>query len=219
MSNRDVNGQRKSGGCGKRTILIVLGIFIFGVLAVVGGGIWYVRSLTLRYTTTTRLELPVVELEPAEQAEARATFQKLKTAFDQKSPLTVRLTPRQINGMLAVAGNGQPLRGKALVELRDGKCWVRTSVPMPADGPSWLRGRFVNGEFSLRPQVSPSGLEIHIEDAIVNGESLPPTLLEAFRKEDLMKQAIANPDAAPYARQLSRVELSDDTIAIQLNSR
>ena len=76
------------------------------------------------------------------------------------------------------------------------------------------KGRYFNGRISLKASLENGVLIVTLEDAEVNGESLPSEFIDSLRRENLAKDAYKDPKSAEFLRKFERLTIEKDKIIL-----
>ena len=98
------------------------------------------------------------------------------------------------------------------VTIADGEVSAQASIP--ADFFPGCKGRYFNGRISLKASLENGVLIVTLEDAEVNGESLPSEFIDSLRRENLAKDAYKDPKSAEFLRKFERLTIEKDKIIL-----
>jgi hypothetical protein len=179
--------QRGMGCLGKGCLLIIIFLILLGFAFVIG--FYYgTKPKQIPQVQTSEEEQKAVkarwdEFEGASRSEPVATTPTVAppspapdvTPVAEEAPIPsptpsnrIELTANDINQLIA---NSRRTRGKAYVSIDNDVAHVQVTIPLDKVG---FRGRFLNGEFSVRPSPdhNPRNLQITqmtgIPDGVVN---------------------------------------------------
>jgi hypothetical protein len=188
-------------------------IFLVGILAVVGSGIfgyYFVKGQVTKYTSDTPKELPTVEYPPEKVQEVTKRFETFKTTLEKgEKPEKLVLTADDINALIS---QNEQLRGKVFVRIENGK--VSADVSLPTDAFPLGKGRFFNGSVSANASLENGVLIVTLADAEVNGEKVPEEFMGPMRKENLAKDMYKDPDVAKRLGQFESLVIEGDQIIL-----
>jgi hypothetical protein len=200
-------------GCGCLVVLVLL--FLLAVLGVAGW--WWVRRAVNEYTEDAPVAIPVVALRPAEKAELDRRVERFATAMEPNrpkpadSPTSITLTKDELNALI---GEEPRLAGRAaLVRIADGGIEGRLSLPLDELGMDWLRGRFLNGEFVLRPEVRDGQVAVSLERLVAGGKPVPGAVLGVVR--EILERAVLDESTAARLRRIESIDADDDRITLK----
>jgi len=208
--------RRHRKGCLHWSLVGVIVLFVFG-LSVTISLLVYGRHLRNSLTDSAPAELAVVTLAKDEQKQVRQKYERFLSACQRKAVGRFEFSDRELNAILAVLPECGDLRGRVLVEIANGVPWVKASLPLDETGVSWLKGRYLNGEFRLvvRLDERSGELEVFIGDATVKGGSLPPWLLRRVQKFALTKGLANDRTWGPRIKQLATLDFDLDKLVIR----
>lgn len=121
------------------------------------------------------------------------------------------LTADEINALIA---NEDQLRGRVFVEINDGELFGKISIP--TDALPGGKGRFFNADGRFDVSMENGVLVVRLVGASVNGEDIPPTVMEGFANENLAKDFYKDPKNAEMLRRFESIEVVDDSIRLTL---
>ena len=155
-------------------------------------------------------ELPVVVYDDEELKGLHQQVESLKTAIEEKRPAdSLVLTADDINAMIA---QEEELRGKVFVRIDEGQ--VSGDLSIPLDEFPGMSGRYFNGSITMNVSLQDGVLVVTVDDASVNGESVPEQFMQGLRKQNLAAEAYKNTDAVKVLQRIERLEISGDTIVL-----
>jgi hypothetical protein len=151
-------------GCFAKSCLILAGLFVFLLLAIIGGTIYGVGYLKASYFPRTSIQLPANTSTEREQQLARDKWYSFERAARANMPAHIEMTADELNTLIASEPN---LRNKAYVTINDNIGHLRVSVPL--DDVSWLKGHYVNGECVVQSSLSGNPAGARITNVVING--------------------------------------------------
>ncbi len=194
-----------------------LGAIVFALIIVVALFFVYRVAVNrfLAFTDTKSTELPKVEMTAGESE----SLQKRVQGFSEdlkagKTPDVLRLSEKEINGMIATLPELQGLKDKVYVSIdknrvRGQVSWPLDKLPIPA-----LRNRYVNGEATFKVSLQGGVLIVTLDSLSVGGKSAPEEMMTAFRAENLAKDIYRDPKQAEFMQQLESVEVTDGGVSV-----
>lgn len=206
-----------------------LGVLIAGVvgvilLAMLSFTVYRVGSqLVAEYTATAPEPVPVVEL-PTERVEAiEARVEAFQDDARAGRAATIRLTPEEINGLIAADPN---LRGRVAIDIVDDQIEGRISLPLESLGlPSviygGLKGRFLNGDARFTPVLKPDGgVTVRIDALSVKGVPAPRELLDRLNEGEIEIHFDQDePRRGEFFRRVERIEVEDGALVLTSRPR
>jgi hypothetical protein len=194
------------GGC-----LIVILIMMIGAGTIGYIGYSYYMTQLNKYTSPQPAELPKFDVTPEEASAVQKRLEDFKAALDRnESPEALVLTAEDINTLI---NSNEELKGKLYVTIADGELSAEASIP--ADMVPGGKGRYFNGKVSLKASLENGVLIVTLDEAEVNGESLPNEILTPLRNENLAKDAYKDPKSAEFLRKFERLSIEDDKIILK----
>ena len=183
----------------------LLAILLAGLL-----GLHELRGMLDKYTENQPMPLPTVEMPSTElrQLEDRVDlFRDDVRAGRPASPLT--LSSREVNALIQHDADFKALQGKVYVAIEGTRLKAQISLPMQELGLPRFRGRYLNGTGVFKMSLRNGFLDVRAEDLTVKGKPVPPTYMDAIRKQNLAAGANDNPRASVGLNQLQNIELKD----------
>lgn len=204
-------------GCGK---YIAIGCISVLLLAAIGGfsaylGIkGFISGMTEKYTYTTPLELPSVDVSEDEAEavlERVATFTKALKQDGHPSPLM--LTSRDINILIDRHPDWTYMAGKVYVTIEDDRIHGQTSIPLDDFG-GMFKGRYLNGSAVFRLDMTAGRLLVFIDSVEIGGKALPEEVMSTLRATNLADDTNMDPDAAAILQKLDSITVRDGSLSI-----
>jgi hypothetical protein len=162
--------QRRTGCLGKGCLLIIC-VFVLLIAAFCIG-----MYAGLRYfvTSSTPREIPQVQVSETEEKAVRARWVEFETAGKSKQSTRIELTADDINQLIA---GSRKMRGKAFVSVENNVARVQVSIPLEKVG---FRGRFLNGEFTVRPAADRNPRNLEVTQVSLTGGAASEAVLKAL---------------------------------------
>lgn len=202
------NGPPKRGLWGGGVALLGLG-FLMLTAAGVGSYRIYQRQVT-KYTSDSARSLPVVTVSPEELQEIESRMEAVQSSDEQEGePEQLVLTAGDINALIS---QEQRLRGRVLVAIRNGQ--VEADVSLPTDGVPGAEGRYFNGLVIMAAALDDGELTVTMQQASVNGEPVPETIMALIRKQNFAKGVERNPELVQNLKRFDRLEIVEDKIIL-----
>lgn len=218
MNDQTVPPQKPKGrGCFFYGCLTMVVLF----LVVTIGGYFAVRaavnSFVAKYTDTTPMELPKVELSKAEMEELDkrlATFKEGVEA-DKTVPALV-LSADEINALIQ---RNEGMKNKVSIGFEDDQVKGKISLPLgelnaPIIG-RWLKGRYLNGTAGLKPTLQNGVLIVTLQSVEVNGQTIPADILASLKNRNLAEGFYSDPKTADVMSRLAGIEIKDGKVTIK----
>ncbi len=203
---------KKSRGC----LYGCLGAFGVMVLLVICGGFgiyFAISGQVKKYTAETAMELPKVEFTAEQMTELQDRLDTFKDALDDEAqpPQDLVLTADEINALI---NEEEQLRGRAYVEIKEGK--VTGDISVPTDRIPGGKGRFFNASATFDVTLENGVLVVTLADAEVKGERVPQEVIDGMSQENLAKDLYKDPKNAEMIRRFEKIEIQDDKIILKL---
>lgn len=217
---------RKSGcglggiGCGLGCLLAVgvcVALVIFGVVAAKN----YFGKMVEEYTATEYVPIETPQASPEQVASALEKFDSFSEGIGAGgSPVPLTLTGEELNLILWNHPNFSPVAGKANVAIEGDVLRSQVSVkfdemPLPegflADT---LKGKFFNGEVSLKLGMAAGQPALYLEGLAVNGNTVPDAFLSGLKSQNLLQDAAKNPEATAFFDRIEDLRVEDGKLII-----
>jgi hypothetical protein len=202
-------------GCITVLILFLLLLIIIGVVTYLG-----YRAVTgaiNEYTDTVPVKLPVVTRTDDEMKALHDKLKAFRVAMDSgKTSETLVLTADDINALI---DEKEEFRGTAYVSIDGEKITGKISFPLSKTQLPLVSGRYLNGTATFRISIK-DGTPILNADAIeVKGKPVPENAMQQLRDQNLMKDALNDPDARKFFKGVESLEVKDGKIIIKSHRR
>jgi len=162
--------QRKPGCLGKGCLLIICVV----VLLIAAFCIGMYAGLRYFVTSATPREIPQVQYSETEEKAVRARWVEFETAGRSKQATRLELAADDINQLIA---GSRKMRGKAYVSVENNVARVQVSIPLEKLG---FRGRFLNGEFTVRPGGDRNPKNLEVTQVSLTGGAASEAVLKAL---------------------------------------
>ena len=197
-------------GCITGAVLLAL---VLGALLL---GLHYVKKMVNRYTDTKPIELPTVQMPPAEMAQVKQRLEAFEQAVrEQHATKPLTLTADDINALIATGGDQQSFKGKVYVSLDGDQVKGELSVPLQDVGLSMLRGRYLNGTATFNLSFREGKLSLTPQTIQVKGEPLPEVYLREIRKQNLAFALTNDAGAAAVLKGLEEIQVKEGKLVIE----
>lgn len=205
----------KGRGCFFYGCIISLVLLLVGGLATFLVARHFIKSMIATYTDSAPKPLPSLEVSQPEieAVQARCTdfFAKLKT--NQPLP-PLALSAKEVNTLIAGTGKNA-MKDKLRVEIDGNQIKGQMSIPLGQAKLGMLRGRYLNGEFTLKLTWQDGVLGLRPESVMVHGKPLPGWMMNKVRGQDLAQNLMNNIDAANLLQNLESIVVTNDTVVFK----
>jgi len=186
-------------------------VLVGGVLAIVGLQ-WMVKSFVRDYSEAQAQVLPQVD-NPAQKVDVfTQNVIDFKRALDtQHTTGPLVLTDDDLNALIQ---KNDQIKNWLCCVIQSNQLAIRFSLPVGVLLKGQYPGRFLNGVAHLHVSLDESLLNIRVVSIEARGKSLPKLLVNFIRKQNLAKQANANPDFSQILPALDKIEIQDEKINI-----
>lgn len=196
------------GGCLTALLLMLVSLGAIGFFSY-----RYFQQQVAQYTSQQPRLLPVVEVSPEklQQLEIEVKqFQEMVEKGDTPEPLV--LSSDDLNALLS---QQEALRGRVFVTIEDGL--IQADVSFPTDAIPGAQGRFFNGSVGVDASLENGVLIVTLENAEVNGQDVPETIMSQLRKENLAKEAYKDPEVAKTLSKFKSLVIEGDKLILTPN--
>ncbi len=199
-----------------------LAAVVISIVAMIGGylAIRHVLNQALtKYTDTAPLVLPTVDATPAEADALLERVRVFKDALTAGNASPLVIGTRDLNTLIAFSPDFKDLKGKAYVSIEGDR--LRGQISLPLDQVPLLggRGRYLNGEASIKASLENGVLMVTLDALRVKGQDAPAELMAALRKENLARDVYRNADNARILSRLESITIQDGQLVIRPRSK
>jgi hypothetical protein len=208
--------ETRKGGCGK---YIAIGCGSLLLLAVIGGFFIYrgikgfISDVTAKYTETTPLELPSVDVSDEEAEAVLKGVSTFTEALEQQgAPAPLVLTSQDINILIHRHPDWKELAGKVHVTIKEDEIHGQISIPLD-NVADMFKGRYLNGSAVFRLGMAAERLLVFMDSTEVGDEPLPEELMKTLREKNLAEDINKKPDTDILQR-LDSIAVKDGALTI-----
>lgn len=123
------------------------------------------------------------------------------------------LTGDDVNVLICFHPDLAALREHARVSIEDDKLTSRLSIPLDGMMES-MKGRFLNGEATIRLSLAGGKLHAYIENLQAAGYSVPEPFMRELRKEDVFEDSRTDPEFDALINTLDKIEIEGGKLHI-----
>ena len=212
VSHPDIKSERGSAflwGCAG-----VIGFGLFIVIAIAVGLFVTAYQIREKFTDDTSIELPRVE---ASESVIEATIEKaddfLSKIDEGTATSDLVLTQEELNVLIQNHPKLEDLDGVVYLIIDDDTLTGQLSIPLyQIPG---FEGRYFNGVAEFDVIMENGELEVYVLDAEINGESVPDSLMDELRRENLADDSHgSDPDLKKIEEALSSIKITDGTVIL-----
>lgn len=164
---------QKRMGCFAKGCLTLVALVVLLAAAFVGGSYWAVRHLRDHYSAPASAPLPSNTLSSGQIEQVRSQWDAFTTASNQHRPARIELSADEVNALIA---SKPEWRGKGFVTIDGELGHVRLSIPIAEI--SWLKGRYLNAECTVRPAPSRRPEDAKISEIVLIGNRVSDQVLD-----------------------------------------
>lgn len=168
-----------------------------------------------KYTDTKPLPLPTVTMPQAEYDQLERHVDNFRDDLRAgRQAQTLELSSDQINALIAHDPDFKGLKDKVFVSVEGQQLKAQISLPMQELGLPRLKGRYLNGKGTFSLSLHNGILDVRAEELEVKGKPVPPTYMDAIRRQNLAAGANDNPRASVGLNQLQSIEFRDGKLIL-----
>jgi len=175
----------------------------------------FVRNQIADYTDAAPLKLPKVEMGETEFSQLKERVKSFGDAMEKAQPTEpLVLNERDLNALIANNPDAKELADKFYVSLDGDQVKGRVSFPLPNLG--WLgKGRYLNGEAAFNVSLENGVLIVTAREVRVKGRTLPDSIMDRIRQENLAKEVYKDPKNAEAIRKFDSLQVLDGRVIIK----
>lgn len=228
MSDQPVPAKQSKGrGCffyGCLTAVVLMLVVGIGGFLAVRYGLNKLAAFVERYTETTPMALPAVQMPAAEYEALNKRVTAFTDALNAQTAIPpLILTGDEINALIANHPGWKDLKGKVHVAIEADELKGQVSIPMDEfarlPGMSRLKGRYLNGSAALKVSFNNGTLFVTVQSLQVKGESPPEEIMSQLRAQNLAQNMHQDPKTAEVLRKIESIEIKDGRIAVKAKAR
>ena len=202
-------------GCIIASVLALLMAILIGILAFVGYRA--LSGLVNEYTATEPEQLPKVEMPAEKRQELKDRVEAFRKAVNEgKATEPLVLTGDDLNVLI---DDNAELKGTIFVKIEGDELKGRVSIPLDKLPLPMFKGRYLNGEASLKASFFDGELIVHMEEIEVKGKKPPEDAMKGFRQQNLAKDLFKDPENAKMLRKLESLEIKDGKIIVKVKAK
>jgi hypothetical protein len=168
---------REGMGCfGKGCLIaIVIGLFL---VAVVGGGGWYLYSKAVNlFTASQPIDVRVEEPSDAVSQAAEQKLNRLRAATSNNEEATIGFSAADLNALIARDPGFRGARNRARIAIADSVVIVDLSAPLDSAPLPKLKGRWLNGTAHFGFSFAQGQFVFDAKSILANGHDVPQEFL------------------------------------------
>jgi hypothetical protein len=216
---------RRSGcgwgaGCGIGCLLAVVAFFVIVIVAVVGVMKW-VESTVNTYTASSAVPVEAPLASPAQIDAAAEKFNSFAVGMNGGGqPVPLRLTGEELNLLLWNHPAFEAVAGKAKVAIEGDQLRSQVSISfndlnLPEGiATDLLKDKYFNGDVSLKLGMAAGRPSLYLENLSVNGTTIPEMFMSEVRSQNLLEEAMKNPDAMKLFEGIEEIRIENGELLI-----
>lgn len=199
-----------------------LTLVVLAILLLLGG------YFTARYMVNTAInnftddapivfeEIVITDAERADLKERVDEFNSAKGKTNQ--PVELVLSSDEINALIDDDPDKPELSDNFRINIEDGKLIAKASIPLEQFSDmfflSRLKDRHLNANVHVGVELEDGVAAIDIESAEVNGQPLPPEIIDALKKEMAFENLMNDPKVREKLDQIDSIRVEDGKLRI-----
>lgn len=215
--------EEKSGkgrGCLFYGCLGLVVLFVVGAVGLYFGTRFVLNKAVSIYTSTSPAALPKVTISDDEFS----VLQKRVADFSAvvKNPTnaaSLTLSSDEVNALIAKDPGFSAFNNKLHVAIEGNQLKGTVSWPLDELGISKLKGRYVNGMAGLKAALVNGQLIVNLDSLAVNGKTLPESVMQGLRAENLAKDLNKDPKKAEFIRKFENFEIKDGKLTLKVKGK
>ncbi|MEM9015442.1 MAG: hypothetical protein AAGC68_00415 [Verrucomicrobiota bacterium] len=207
-------------GCG----LGCLGVVVVGVILVfviLNFSKNKINEWVLGYTSSQPVQIEAPQLQQGEIDSAVTRFDSFSSALEAGTASeSLILSEDDINALLFHHPDFADAAGMTNVSIENDQLTSRVSIDLnsieiPIDFVAdAVRDKYFNGEVTLSIDMRAQRPALFIEELSVAGRPLPQELMEAFRSENLLKEAQSDPELKKFFDKISEIKIENNQLIV-----
>jgi len=213
--------NKKSGSGNSCFLYGCLSLVVLAIVVLLGGYLtvrYVVNTAIENFTDDAPIEFEQVVLSETEQADLKKrveTFNAAKGKTNQ--PVELTLTSDEINAL--VQDQEKPPELSAVqIQIEDNQLVARASIPLARFSSmpfmSRLKERHLNADVRLDVSLEDGVATIEVASAEVNGEPLPPEIIDELRQEGALDEALNDPKIREQLNKLDSIKIENGQLKI-----
>ncbi|MGH7967919.1 MAG: hypothetical protein ACREIC_04245 [Limisphaerales bacterium] len=188
------------------------------LVAILAAGLFGLHELRLmleKYTDNKPLPLPSVSMAQAEYDQLERRVDNFRDDLRAgRQAQTLELSSDQLNALIARDADFNALKDKVFVAIDGQQLKAQISLPLRELGLPRLKGRYLNGKGTFSLSLRNGILDVRADELEVKGRPVPPTYMDAIRRQNLATSANDNPRASVGLNQLQNIEIRDGKLLL-----
>lgn len=193
----------------------ILFAIVLGVVIIIGALSYSAYQTAKSYTAAAPMDIPVYEPTAEEEENVKEKVATLRDAINNKKSVEVVFTQNDINTVIATHEKAKELAGNFAVEIKGDVVKATGSLPLKKINSPLFKDRYINGTFSLKPNLKNGFLKLFPVDIEVNGEPLPADFMSKLRQQNIAKEINNDPEKAKVLEKFKSIIVKDGKIIVE----
>ena len=202
----------KKRGCFFYGCLSLVVLFLIGAVAAY---LAYrsIQRMALNLTETAPTQLERAELPPEEQAALERRVNAFGDALEHGTNVQeLVLNSAEINALLA---RKKKVADRIFVVIDEDRLTGKLSLPLWNIGPFRLKGRYLNGEATLKASLENGALIVKVDEVRVKGKPLPDPIMSGLKEQNLAADLQSDAETAERMRRFDSITITNGTVVLK----
>ena len=193
------------------------------ITLLIGGLLAYLAFVKVKEAAVSLLDKfsstsPVVfSAPPADQATIDSVLKRFddftEAMKEGRDVAPLALSGEEINLLINYHPEWKELAGHTSVSIDEDKLRCQVSVPLDSLNP-FLKGRYFNGDATIRLGLADGKLETYVDDLRVGGKPLPPEVMTELKSANLFQDQHRNPELEELTRSIEAIRIENGRLII-----
>ncbi len=223
---RLANPPKQGRSCWFHGCLAVVIIGLLGGAFVGLSGWWLYKqadSMVKEFTSDQPEKLPEIEYTREEIEALDKRIESFSQSLTNDAPAEVlEFTAEEVNKLIAARSGLSNGKNPFHVSIEGDKIRTRLSLPLDLIAEhiqieavkNRLKGRYINGEGSLKISLTDGKLEAYLDDFSVNGKDAPEEIMAEIRAQNMAEDAQLSPKERAALARFERIEIRDGKLIV-----
>ena len=178
------------------------------------------KQVIQRYTDSSPMTLPAVEISAEEAAAAQQQWKAFQSALDAGTPAEpLVLGGKEINALITAAPDFAMLKDRVHISIDGDQVKGQISYPLDELPLPWFarmaRGRYLNGSAGLSASMTNGALLVTIQSLEVKGEAVPEQFMAGLRQQNLAQNVYKDANSMAALRKIESIAIKDGKLEIK----
>jgi len=181
----------------------------------------WVESTVSTYTATAAVPVQAPVASPSDIEAAKTKFDAFAQGMNQGgTPVPLRLTGEELNLLLWNHPAFSAVSGKANASIEGDQLHSQVSIGFNdlnlPEGyvADLLKDKYLNGDVTLKLGMAVGRPFLYLENLSVNGTAVPEMFMAEMRRQNLLEEAMKNPDAAKLFDRIEDLRIENGELIV-----